>query len=303
MKKLLIAIAAIAVTTTALTAPVSAAQSVEEQINAINEKYEPRFMALQSEGQAIAESAPKPSEFEGAVGISGEVDWEMTSIKFDIPEVVMKTREFSLHLPQFRMDTTSVKFDIPKTYFKITKVGEYPCFKGWKWYSCDIKTKVPQFRTETVEVKFDLPQVSWDITSFKMDIPEFFNKRVEWKLHLPQFTVKDVDVEIGKTENAAKDLEKRAFALGAAQKAEIQAVVAADLKDKRASTVAQFDSAIQTLKAGIAKVRSAGANPEAINANGSTQNMVAQLAELKKKRSEVLSIIDQKIAEVTQNAA
>lgn len=280
----------------------AASESVEAQIEAIQEKYRAEFDALRHKGEQLAADAPSPTAIEGGVGIDFDVKWERTTIKFDIPEVVMKTREFKLHLPQFRMKRTSIKWDNPEFFWAVTKVGEYPCFKGLKWYSCDIKTKVPQVRMVRREAKFDIPDVFWDITSFKMDIPEFFSKRVEIKLHLPQFYAKDVKGEISVHKAKAEAISGEASALAERQKAEITSVVSADLVAKRDSVAGQFDSAIVSLEAAIASVRQAGANPEAMVSDEGTENLVAKLEDLRVQRAETMAMFDSKIDELQSPA-
>lgn len=281
----------------------AADSNVESEIAAIQERYQQEFGALQREGERLSEDAPTPTKVEAGVGIDFDVEWEITSIKFDIPEVFMKTREFKMHLPQFRMKRTSIKWDNPETYWAVTKVGEYPCFKGWKWYSCDIKTKVPQIRMVRREAKFDVPEVFWDITSFKMDIPEFYSKRVEIKLHLPQFYAKDVDVQVEAHKAKAEEISLKAEILAGQQKAEINEVVAIDLREKREDAVAQFDGAIASLEQSIEKIRAAGANPEAIASETGTENLVAKLKELRMKRNETVALFDQKIGEFASTGA
>lgn len=275
-----------------------AAEPVESQIEAIQEKYRVEYESLRQKGEQLAADARSPTEIEAGIGIDFDIEWERTSIKFDIPEIIMKTREFKLHLPQFRMKRTSIKWDNPEFFWEVTKVGEYPCFKGWKWYSCDIKTKVPQVRMVPREAKFDIPQVSWEITSFKMDIPEFFSKRVEIKLHLPQFYAKDVKGEISAHKAKADAISVEASALAARQKAEITAAITEDLLAKREMVAGQFDDAIASLEGAIASVQQAGANPEAMVSDEGTENLVARLNDLRNKRSETMAMFDAKLAEL-----
>lgn len=277
--------------------PVVTAQSttdVDRQISEIQERYQPQFDALQAEGRQISDEAPRPTELEAGIGVDFDVTWDRTSIKFDVPEIKMKQEEIKLHLPQVTMQTTSVKWDNPEVFWAITKVGEYPCFRGWKWYSCDIKTKVPQFRMVRREAKFDVPQFTWAITSIKLDIPQFFSKRIEIKLDLPQFKAKDVKVEVNKQKAAADALERKAEALANQQANEIQAVVSADLALKRGEIEMQFDEAIRRLSVAIDNVKAAGVNPEAIQGDGKTQNLVAMLNSLREQRAQALHDFDVK---------
>lgn len=274
-----------------------------ERYTAIKEKYAARLEQIKREGQALSDKAPSPTAVEAGINIDFDVSWETTSMKFDIPEIKILTREFKLHLPQFRMKRHSINWDNPETFWAVTKTAPYPCFKGLKMYTCWIKTKVPQIKMVRREAKFDLPEVFWEVTSFKMDIPEFYSKRVKWKLDLPQFKAKDVKVEIGKHKAAAERLAVKAKALGNEQKAEFYAVAVNDLKSKRSTVSTQFDTAEKMMSEAIQKIKAAGANPEALTVNGAIQNLVVELAKLRTKRAEILAMIDAKIKEMTQTTA
>lgn len=272
---------------------------VEDLISAIEEKFKPGFAAIEEEGRRLAKDAPRPTELEATVGVNFDVEWEMTSIKFDIPEVKMKLREIKLHLPQVRMETTSINWDNPEFFMELRKIGEYPCFRSWKWYSCDIKTKMPEIRMIRREAKFDLPKFTWDITSIKLDIPEFFSRRVEIKLHAPQFKAKEVSAEIGEQKAAADALQQKAAGLAEEQKREINAAVSANLNSKRGEIAREFDTGIASLTESIGNLKASGVNTEAVPSPDGTVNLPALLLELQAKRAAALKELDAKIAEAT----
>ncbi len=267
-------------------------KSVEDRIEQINDKYQAEFDRIEADGSALSQNAPKPTAFEGAAGVNFDVEWDVTTIKIDVPEIKLKRRDMKLHLPQFRMKRTSIKWDNPEFHWAVTKVGEYPCFKGLKMYSCDIKTKVPQVRMVRKEAKFDVPEVFWDTTTIKMDIPEFFTNRIEIKMHLPQFYAQDVDAQIEAHKSAADGLANRADELATRQKAEIEAVVREDLNAKRVETVEQFDVAITQFAVMIEKIRKTGADPSSVEVDGQMMNYVAILADLRQKKADVLVQFD-----------
>lgn len=275
----------------------NAETGMESRIASIQAKYQPEFDALEAEGRQISENAPDPNKLEAATNIGVKFKWERTSIKFDVPEIKWKRREIKLHLPQTAMKTTSIKWDNPETFWAVTKIGEYPCFKGLKWYSCDITTKMPQVRMVRREAKFDVPQFTWDVTAIKLDIPEFYSKRVEIKLHLPQVQATDVKAEISKQQTAAEGLEQKAQKLAEAQKCEINGEVKAELTVKRTELEREFDQGIASLSDAIQKMKAAGVNPEAVQSDNGTQNLVVMLSEVQKKRAEALAELDAKIAE------
>lgn len=282
-----------AVAVAALTAILGTSAIADQaEIDNINARYDAEFNKLENQIDGWKGEAPNPSEFEATINAEFEVTWEVTDFSFDIPEIIFKTREFSLDLPQFKWDRTGFSMDIPEVFMAVTKVGEYPCFKGWKWYSCDIKTKVPQVRMVRKDFSLDLPQVWWDRTSFSMDIPEFFSKRVEIKMHLPQFKLESVSGEIESYQAEGEAFARKAEELGKAQEVEIKAAVAAVLEDQKTNVHMQFDKAIAALDKAIADVKAAGGDPEKINTPTGTISLVAMRADVLEKRKTALAQID-----------
>lgn len=278
------------------TAP-AAIDETDPELAAINARYAADFAEIEKEGKQLAEDAPDPSKVEAMIGAEGEIKWEITTLKFDIPEIVMKTRKFSMHLPQFRMKTTSIKWDNPEIHMEVHKVGEYPCFYDWKWYSCDIKTDVPVITMVPREAKFDVPEVFWDETSFSLDIPEFYSKRVEIKLHLPQFYVKNVKVEMSEHEDKANALSAKANAKAEAQKSEVMAVIGKRIADQRQLVVDKYAGALASVDTAIAQIRAAGADPANVPGDGGTTNLLAMRDQLVAQRDTTLADIDAKIAQ------
>lgn len=269
----------------------NASEALEKRIGEINVQYEQRFAALKKEGEGLNDGW-SPSAFEAGVGFSGNVTWEVTTIKLDLPAAKMKRRDIKLHLPQWTHKTVSIKWDVPQFYSAIRVIGKYPCFYHWKWHSCEIKTKVPQLRMLRRESKFDVPVIKWATTTLKLDIPEFYTRRTEIKLHLPQFHGKDVHAEIGKRKAAGNAIERKSLELGKAQAVEINAAVQADLAAEKAGVSASFDDAVRNMDTAISQMRAAGVNPEAVVTEEGTQNFILMLNDLKRQRDEALRKFD-----------
>lgn len=273
----------------------SMAVASQAQIEDINARYDAEFKALEEQINDWKGEAPDPSAIEATIDAEFEITWDITDFSFDIPEVIFKTQEFSLDLPQFKWDRTGFSMDIPEVFMGVTKVGEYPCFRGWKWYSCDIKTKVPQVRMVRKDFSLDLPQVWWDRTSFSMDIPEFYSKRVEIKMHLPQFKLKSVSGEISSYQAEGEAFALKAEELGKTQEAEIKAAVANDLEAQKSEVHNQFDKAVTALDKAIADLRAAGGDPAKVNTPDGIIDLVAMRAEVLEKREDALAKIDTQI--------
>ncbi|MGB7262237.1 MAG: hypothetical protein WBC68_09210 [Albidovulum sp.] len=265
---------------------------LEQKISEISQKYQVELSEIEAEGSALAADAPDYEDWEAMVGISIDTSWDTTSIVFDVPEVTFKTRDLSLHLPQFRMKSKRIVWDNPEMKMVLKVVGKYPCFRGLKQYMCEIKTKVPEWRMVRREARLDIPEVFWARTDFSMDIPEFSMNQVEVKMDLPQFRVDDVKATLGAYEGRANTLSERAEQLAAAQMAEISEVVHADLSDKRSAVSVQFDGAIAALNKAITDVEAHGANPEEIQSVDGVVNLIAELDKLRAKKAKALAAID-----------
>lgn len=271
----------------------------QAEIDAITAKYEAEFAELKAEMNEWQSQAPDYSDADAMIGVSGTIDWEITDFSFDIPEIIFKTRELSLDLPQFKWDRTSFSMDFPEVFMAVTKVGEYPCINKLQVRMCDIKTDVPQVRMVRKEYSLDLPQVWWDRTSFSMDIPEFFSKRVEIKMHLPQFTVEDVDAEINAYQDEGELFAARSEELGNAQKEEIEHVVVSDLNEQKAAVSAQFVEAIAALDKAIVDLTKVGVDPTSVQTPEGTIDLVALRVDVLAKRDDALAQIDEHLAKLT----
>jgi len=277
---------------------INAAAANQAEIEVINARYEAAFEALETDVNNWATDAPRPSEFEATIDAEIEVTWEITDFSFDIPDIKFKTRNFSLDLPQFKWDRTGFSMDIPELFMAVTKVGEYPCFRHWKWYSCDIKTKVPQVRMVRKDYSLDLPQVWWDRTGFSMDIPEVFSKRIEIKMHLPQFKLESVRSQISAYQAEGEAFAVRAEELGRAQEAEIKSVAATEIEAQKAEVIAQFDDAIAALDKAINDLKGVGADPEKVNTPDGMINLVAMREDVIAKRVSALAEIDAQLSQL-----
>lgn len=269
----------------------------------IQAQYDAERRALAAEIEALRQQAPDPNSVEGMLDFEADLEWEMTSLKFDVPEVSMNTRSFALHLPQVSMRRVSISWDNPEVHMEMKTIGKYPCFKGWKWYSCDIKTKMPQLRMVRREAKFDVPDVSWDRTDFSLDIPEFRMKRIEIKLHLPQVSGGSVSGEVTAYETRMEALAEKGEDLAAREVAATIAVVVEDLVDKRDDADRQFAAAITQLKAAAATLEERGIDPAKAASGDGTIDLLAQLAELRDRRDATLARLDAKIAELRLQTA
>ena len=81
------------------------AKRVNEAVQAIKAKYEPRIAALQQRAQQLKEDFNTPDSSEVVTGIDFDVTWKDVEIIFDVPSVTMKDQ--------------SLKFDLPETTMKL----------------------------------------------------------------------------------------------------------------------------------------------------------------------------------------
>ena len=60
------------------------------------------------------------------------------------------------------------------------------------------------------EAKLDVPEFRIDTTSIKLHLPDLRMVTQTWKFDLPSITLKDVKVELRKTENQSSELQRAA---------------------------------------------------------------------------------------------
>lgn len=269
--------------------------NLQERIEAIVERFKPLFDGLQAEGEQMEKDFERPSDGGIMVGVDFDVTWEKTDIKFDIPSVTMKRHDISFDIPEVRMSRKDMSFDTPSTRMSRKKVGEYPCFKRWKWYSCDIIMDVPEFFMERQNISMDIPEVYSKRVDIAFDLPEFFMNRVEWSLHLPQFKIINVRAETQDMEERGKDLSARGQQLSSAMKAEIDTVLASAFSEgsqtvveKRNEVTAPFDAAISQITKTIDELVAKKIDPIKVPANDGNINLRKSLEDVVAQREAAL---------------
>lgn len=228
--------------------------SLQDRVQSIVDRYQPIFAQLQAEGEKMEGDFEAPGTFEAVINIDFDVSWEDTSIIFDVPSVTMKTIRFSLDIPEVTMNTKSIVFDTPSVRMVTRVVGKYPCFRGFKIYSCDMKMDIPEVFMERQDIRMDIPEFTMRRKDISFDVPEFFMQRIEWKLHLPQFTAKSVSAAVSNMEHMASELKDRGEKLSLSMKAEIDAIMVNGMAVGAQASVAERNAAAAPFNDGIAKI-------------------------------------------------
>lgn len=216
--------------------------TLQNRINEIVSLYQPEFDRLRAEGEQMERDFKEPSKAGAVLTVDIDVSWEKADLVFDIPSVRMKLHDISFDFPSVRMNRKDMSFDTPSVRMVNKKVGEYPCFKSWKWYSCDIITKVPEFFMERQDISMDIPEVSMELREIKFELPEFFMQRVQWSLHLPQINIINVKAETRAMQERGEALRIRGDKLGASMKAEIDSLLMGGLSEGAQVLVANRDA-------------------------------------------------------------
>lgn len=271
--------------------------SLQNRIDEVVNRYKPLIDGLMAEGKQMERDFEEPSKVGAVLTVDIDVKWERTEIIFDIPSARMKRHEISFDLPEVRMNTRKISFDTPSVKMVTKKVGEYPCFKGLKWYTCDIKMDVPEFFMERQEIKFDIPEFSMKRHDISFDIPEFFMNRVTWSLHLPQFKIINVKAETEAMKQKGEALKVRGENLGNAMKAEIDSIMAGGFGEgaqailsQRDAIVKPFNDAVGVIVKTIDDLVAKKIDPVKVPANDGNIN-------LRKTLEEVVTLRDKTLAE------
>ncbi|MCW4463871.1 hypothetical protein OK349_19365 [Sphingomonas sp. BT-65] len=274
---------------------------LSSSIKEISDRYEPEF-------DRIRDDAPDAGGVDAALGIEIDVEWETIGIALDLPEVTMKTQEWSLDLPQVTMKDKRIVFHTPSIRMVRKKIGQRPEVHGWtiKWKNIHIE--VPEPFMQKHEIVMGIPDVRMDRTSFKLDVPEFAMRTQELKFDVPQITVKRISIE-------AEELREKAEAKAEAMRDEIAAkraelfggareqIVAASstfftclrtqIQMKRDETAAAFEP-------GLAMVRQALSKLEDVKAGGEADAMRQRLADLTAKRDAATVQFDEAVRRIVE---
>ena len=277
--------------------------TLQDRIDAVVARYKPQIEQLEAEGQQMRDDFEDPNSAEAVINVDFDVDWKQTDVVFDVPSVTMRRHDISFDIPEVTMNRKDMSFDTPSVRMVNKKVGEYPCFKRWKWYSCDIITKVPEVFMERQRIAMDIPEVTMKRQDLSFDLPEFFMTRVDWSLHLPQFTVKSVTAEVQQMEEKANSLKARGEQIGRDMKAEIDAIVAGGfgqgaqtVLNERDAIAQPFNDAIAQISRTIDDLVARKIDPVKVPADGGNINLRKTLEDVIVKRDSTLQEFDRSTA-------
>ncbi|WP_343518716.1 hypothetical protein [Sphingomonas sp.] len=274
---------------------------LSSSIKEISDRYEPEF-------DRIRDDAPNPNGVEAVVNVIVDVEWETIGIALDLPEVTMKTQEWSLDLPQVTMKDKRIVFHTPSTRMVRKKIGQYPTFHGWtvKWK--DIYADVPETFMQKHEIVMGIPEVRMDRTSFKLDVPEFAMRTQELKFDVPQITVKSVSGEVRETQEAAEAKAEEMRDEIAAKREELfggarEQIVAASntfFTCLRTQIQMKRDEAAAAFEPGLAMIRQALSKLEDVKAGAEADGMRQRLADLMAKRDTATVQFDEAVRRIAE---
>ncbi|MBY5760206.1 hypothetical protein HFO07_26710 [Rhizobium leguminosarum] len=241
-----------------------------QEIDQIKAKYQPDLDALVVEGENTTKNLP--SKEETMVGISvGKMKRQDWYVK--VPEFAMRQQTWYIKVPEFVMKERRWSFDIPEPCMKYTKLPwggglHLPgsCSKRLNWF-----VKVPE-----VTVK----EQKWIL-----GIPEVTMKEHHWILDIPEIKVESSKKRIDEAKAKGEELSERGQGIAAKMDSEIKAATRAFLTNTRSAVTAQFDPAINLMKAAVE------AAPN--EAKGELQ---VQLADVERSKADALKTIDGQIA-------
>lgn len=239
-------------------------------IDGIKAKYKPALDAIVAEGEDTTKDLP--SKEETMIGVSiGKMKRQDWHVK--IPEFSMRQQTWFVKVPEFTMNEKRWSFDIPEPCMKYTKLPwggglHLPgtCSKRLDWY-----VKVPE-----VTVK----EQKWIL-----DIPEVTMKEQHWILDIPEIKVESSKKRIDEAKAKGEELSERGQEIAAKMDSEIKTATRAFLTDTRSAVAAQFDPAVNLMKAAIE------AAPE-----GAKGELKAQLVTVEGSKADALKTIDDQIA-------
>lgn len=270
--------------------------SLQEQIQAIRDKYQPRIDDLAKRAKELEASFHKPENWEAAINIDFEVGWADQEFSFDLPTVTMRTQTIKFDLPEFFMEQQTIIFHTPSVRMVDRKVGQYPEWHGpfkvvWK----DIIISVPEPFMQEQRIIIDLPSLTMRPQEFKLDLPEFRMETFRFVVGLPQITIRKVSAETARVKAAGDDLRVDGEQIAAQMKNEIQIAIGGVVSqggqqavNTRTSIAAEYDKAISALQMSIDGLVAKGVDPIRVPTDKGEVNLRKQLEQLVADREKAL---------------
>lgn len=154
---------------------------------------------------------------------------------------------------------------------------------------------MPVFWKERTEFVTKIPEFQVAQTAIVMHLPDISMARQRYVFDLPEVILRDVKVEIDRIEADARTLEARTRSTSKQHKAEINALVRADLSERKVDVAKQFDAAIAEMNKALDDMRAQGIDPAKVEG----VDLIAQLEALKRQKAEALRQIDRAQKEAT----
>jgi hypothetical protein len=263
-------------------AEVAPTDDIQAKIDAIVEKYRPQVEAAE---RTINDEADHRSPIQ----LKGKCSWDLTSAKFDVPQVTFELRHFSFHTLKTTMKLREFSFDRPVVRWGMTHIGP-------------VKLHLPKIYNERVRWSTKIPEFRWELTEWSTKIPEFRMETTEIKFHTLKCKLTDAYVGPPKPSNDSMKTinreEEHLRELMATQTAEINAAVQDDLaavdasfRQEMAVAEAQIDEAVASLDASIAELVAHGQSAAAIQVDFEGQQIpLTEVRErMLKKKAELRS--------------
>ena len=292
----------------------------KELSSSFGEKMKILGEQIQQEADDLKNDQPEnPGDVGGVVGFTFKVDWADVSIKFDLPEFVMKTQEWSFDVPQVTMKDQTIIFHTPSMRMKTVKIGQKPEFGPWGVKFTDIFMDVPEPFMQEHRIVMGVPEFKIDRTGIALDTPEITMKTQEIVIGLPQFTLVDVHGQIGeyqaRTEHFREESEskfnlvKKAFTSDAQAKIGTAAntlfsCLRTQIQNKRAEALASLEPAIAMLrdsKSKFANIDSDEARAKAIEIGQQLDLAQSKKAEMDDRFAQSIQTLVEKEREVTNS--
>lgn len=274
-------------------------------IDAITQKYKPRFDEIAKKGGEIEGDYKTPSDVGVVVGVDITVDWKDIAIVFDLPSVELNDKRIAFDLPEINKSRQKIAFDVPSTRTVLKKVGQYPEMHGWKVVWKDILIEIPEFYMKRVDIVYDLPSVTMKRKEIVLGIPQFSMQRQEWIIRLPQFTVVKISAQTEEIKKKGEALQSEAKELEKLMTQEIQAeaakltgsLVAAAFSSKNDAGNA-YNGALGTIKTAIEDLQAQGCDPIKVPTENGDVNLRKVYDTIEADRSRAIAEIDQGISSI-----
>jgi|JI8StandDraft_2_1071088.scaffolds.fasta_scaffold00804_21 hypothetical protein len=273
-------------------------ERIQQKLDDVKKQFETRIAKIQENGseriKKTQQNTPDANTVEAILNIVFEIQWKISSIKFDIPKFSMRKEIIKFDVPEVSMELKTIKFDVPATRMVRTCLFKKPeirarfprvkvdwvCVWGDKpepyMKTVEISTKIPKFSMKKTEIIFDKPVIKLETIEIKLHLPQVFVKQLSGELREQKRELENIGQDM--TFEIAQAEQEMKISLQTELTNEIKDInddIREDILKERENVVRYYDEAISKTKSAIKILKENNANEEVSRLESELSKIVA----------------------------